>query len=128
MQPFAPVGLLVADGLGQDAFQGRLRRAAVILADPAGELEDLGRDQRLRADDLQDGFEVGARRFLGQASDAPEHFARAEGDLDTAADVNLVRQLWRNEVIELLAERDFQSDAGNHVCWSLSTTFQDDFQ
>jgi hypothetical protein len=61
VKPFAPVGLLVADGLGQDAFQGRLRRAAVVFANPAGELEDFGSDQRLRTDDFQDGLEPGVR-------------------------------------------------------------------
>ena len=116
MKPFAPIGLLVADGLGQDAFQGRLRRAAVILADPARELEDFWRHESLRADDLQDRLKGGVRRFLGQAGHAPEHFARAEGNLDTAADIDLFRQLRRNEVIELLAERDFQGDTGDHVC------------
>ncbi len=128
MKPLAPVGLLVADGLGQDAFQRRLRRAAVVIADPARELEDLGRDERLRADDFEDGLEPGVRRLLGQPGHAPQHFARAERDLDTAADVNLVRQFGRDEVIELLAERDFQGNAGNHVCWSLSTTFPGGFQ
>jgi hypothetical protein len=84
----------------------------------AGELEDFGGDQRLRADDFEDGLEPGVRRFLGQTGHAPQYFARAERDLHPAADIDLVRQLWRNEVIELLAEGDFQADVRNHICRS----------
>ena len=116
MQPLAPVGLLVADGSGQDAFQRRLRRATVVIADPPGQLQNLGRHQRLRADDLQDGLEARVRRLFGQPGHAAQHLARSERDLDAAADLDLVRELGRNEVIELLAEGDFQRNAGNHVC------------
>ena len=114
-QPFAPAGLFAADGFGQDTFQGGFRCATIIAADPAGELQDFGRDERLCADDFEDGFQPGVCRRLGQPGDAPEHFARAERNLDTAADVDLVGQLGGNEIIELLAERQFQGDAGDHL-------------
>src|ERR1039458_5844316 len=116
MKPLAPVRLLVADSFGQHAFQGRLRRAAVVLADPAGELKDFGCDERLRANDFEDGLKGRVLRFLSQASYAPEHLARAERDLHSAAEVNFVRELGRNIVIELLAECDFKGNAGNHAC------------
>ena len=61
MKPLAPVGVLVADGFGQDALQCRLRRAAVVFSDPAGELENFRRHQRLGAEHLQDRFEPGVR-------------------------------------------------------------------
>ena len=51
-------------GLGKNAFQSNLRCAAIILADPARELEDLGRDQRLAADGVQN------RAQLGRAANA----------------------------------------------------------
>ena len=76
---------------GRTLFKRHLRRAAVVIADPARELEDLGRDERLRADDLEDGLEAGVGRLLGQPGHAPEHLARAERDLDAAADVDLLR-------------------------------------
>ena len=86
----------MADGFGQDAFQRGFRGAAIVIADPAGELEDSGSDEGLPAEDFEDGFQPCVSRLLDQSSDAAQHFPRAERDLDAAADVNLVRQLGRN--------------------------------
>ena len=113
-QPLAPAGFFLADRFGQDAFQGDFGRAAIIFANPARELEDLGRDERLRADDFEDGLEIRMRGFLGERRDATEHFARAERHLHAAADVHLSFEPGRNRIIELLAERDFKGDAGDH--------------
>ena len=113
-EAFAPAGLFLAHGFGQDAFQGNFGRTAVILADPAGELEDFGGDKRLRADDFQDGPQIDVRGFLGERGDATKHFARAELHLHAAADVHLSDKFRRNEVIKLLAERELQCDPCNH--------------
>ena len=118
-QPLAPAGFLLAHGFGQDAFQGGFRRAAVIFGNPARELQDLRRDQGLRADDFEDGFESGVRRFLGQRGDDAQDLARTERHLHPAADIDLSRQSGRNQIIELLAERDFEADAGNHADWKV---------
>jgi hypothetical protein len=113
-QPFAPAGFLLAHGFGQDGFQRGFRRAAIVLGNPAREFQDLRRDERLRADDFENGFEIGVRRFLGERGDAAENFARAERHLHAAAHLDLPRQSGRNQIIELLAERDFKADAGDH--------------
>ena len=102
------MGVLLAHGFGQDALQRRLRRAAVVFADPACELENLGRDERLRADDFEDGLEVRVRRLLGERGDDAENLARAERHLHAAAHIHRVGEFWRDGVIELLAERDFE--------------------
>ena len=117
VKPFTPPGFLVAHGFGEDAFQGGLRRAAVVVADPAGKLEDFGRNERLRADDLEDRLQCRVGGLLGQPGYAAQHLARAERNLDAAADLDLTGQLRRDEVIELLAERQFQGDAGDHGAW-----------
>src|SRR5262245_7627846 len=53
-QPFAPAGLFFADDFGQNALKRNFRRATVIVRDPTRELQHLGRNQGLRADDLDD--------------------------------------------------------------------------
>ena len=55
-QPFAPRRIFLSHGLGQDRLQRDLRRAAVIFADPARELQNFWCHQRLLADDLDDRF------------------------------------------------------------------------
>ena len=49
VEALAPAGLFFADGFGEDAFEGRFRRAAVIFPDPTGELEDFRGDEGLGA-------------------------------------------------------------------------------
>src|SRR5439155_11432860 len=78
------------------------------------ELEHLRRDERLRADDFENRLELRVRGFLGERRDAAKHLARTKRHLDAAAHVHLARQRGRNEVIELLPQRDFESDAGDH--------------
>jgi len=106
--------LFVAHDFGQDAFQCDFRGATIIVRDPPRELEDFGRDERLRADDFDDGLEFGVGGFFGEGGDAAEDFARAERDLHAAADIHLASEPGRDEVIEFLSERDFEADAGNH--------------
>ena len=113
-QAFAPAGFFLAHGFGQNGFQRDFRRAAVIIGNPAREFQDLRRDERLRADDFENGFEIGVCRFLGERGDAAQNFSRAERHLHAAAHLDLPRQSGRNQIIELLAERDFEADAGNH--------------
>ena len=113
-QSFAPAGVFLAHGFGQDGFQRGFRRAAVIFANPARELQDFRRHQRLRADDFENGFEVRVAGFLGDGGDDAENFARAERHLHAAADINLSGQFRRNQIIKFLAQRDFQTDAGDH--------------
>ena len=114
-QSLAPAGFLLAHGFGQNGFQRDFRRAAVVIGNPARELQDLRRDERLRADDFENGFEIGVRRFLGERGDAAENLARAERHLHAAADLDLSGQSGRNQIIKFLAQRDFKADAGNHV-------------
>ena len=68
----------------------------------------------MRADDFEDGFEIGVAGFFGHGGDDAENFPRAERHLHAAADIHLPRQRRRNRIIELLAQRDFQTDAGDH--------------
>ena len=114
-QPLAPAGLFLAHSLGQDALERNLRRAAIIFANPSRQFQDFGRDQRLRAEDLDDGLEPRVGGFLGDGRDAAQHLARSERHLHAAAHVHLVRQFRRNQVVKLLAEREFQGDTGNHA-------------
>ena len=113
-QLFFPAISFLADGFGQNAFQRRLRRAAIILGNPAREFQHLGRDERLRADDFENGLEICVTGFFGNGGDDAENFARPERHLHPAADINLSSQPRRNEVIEFLPQRDFQADAGDH--------------
>ena len=113
-QSLAPAGFLLAHGFGQNGFQRGFRRATVVIGNPAREFQDLRRDERLGADDFQNGFEIGMCGFLGEGGDATQNFSRAEWHLYAAADLDLSGQSGRNQIIELLAERDFEADAGNH--------------
>ena len=115
VESLAPAGLFVSDGVGQDGFEGGFWSAAVVFADPAGELEDFGCNERLCADDFEDGLEFGAVGGFGKGSDATENFARSERNLNAAANADLGSEIGRNGVIELFAESEFESDACDHV-------------
>ena len=67
------------------------------------------------ADDFENWFEIGMHGFFGEGGDTAQNFSRAEWHLHAAADLDLSRQSGRNQIIELLAERDFEADAGNHA-------------
>ena len=95
-QLFFPAFLFLAHGFGQNAFQRGLRRAAIIFANPAREFQNFRRHQSLRADDFENGFEFGVRRFLGERGDTSENFPRAERHLHAAADFDLPGQFRRN--------------------------------
>ena len=58
---------------------------------------------------------MGVRGFFGEGGDATKNFSRAERHLHTAADLDLSGQSGRNQIIELLAEGDFETDAGDHA-------------
>ena len=113
-QPLAPTRVLMAHGFGQHGLECDLRRAAVIVRNPARELEDFGRHERLCADDFENGFESRVRRFLRHRRNDAENFPRAERNLYPTAHVHLAHQFRRDGVIELLAEGYFESDASNH--------------
>jgi hypothetical protein len=54
------------------------------------------------------------RGFFSESGDAAEDFSRSERDLDSSADFDLLGKRGRNGIVELLAERHFQSHASNH--------------
>jgi hypothetical protein len=83
-QPLAPAGFLLAHGFGQNAFECDFRRAAVVLGNPARKFQDFRRDERLRADNFQNWFEIGVCRFFGERGDATQNFSRAEWHLHAA--------------------------------------------
>ena len=114
MQTLAPAFLLLADGIRQDALERDLRRAAIVIRDPARQPQHLGRDRTLRADDLENGAEIRVRRFLDERGDDARHLARAERNFHARSDLDAARQLRRDGVIELLAERNFEGDARDH--------------
>ena len=99
---------------GYDPTSTDLHLGHTITMRKLRQFQDLGRDESLRADHLDDRFEFRVRGFLGESRDATQDFARTERDLDAAADVDLPGQAGRYEVIELLAEREFERDAGDH--------------
>jgi len=49
-EAFAPALLFFAHGIGQDAFEGGFHGATIVVADPAGEIEDFGSDEALGSD------------------------------------------------------------------------------
>jgi hypothetical protein len=113
-QAFLEPCIFLAHGVGQDALERNLRRAAVVVRNPSRELEHLRRHETVRADDLRDGPQVRVRALLDDRGHDAVHLARAEGDFDARAHVNARCQLRRNGVIKLLAERDLEGDAGDH--------------
>ena len=103
-EAFFPAGLFVADGFGQDGTKGRVERAAVVVRDPLGELEDFGGDFCVFADDFVDALE-GRVIGLGQErSDRAEDEPRAERNLDPGADQDLAFEDGRNEIIEFFPQ------------------------
>ena len=113
-EAFAPAVLLAANDLGQHALQGGLRRAAVVVRDPARELEHAGRDEGLLADDAGEVTEVRVRGLLGECRDAAHDLPVAEGHLHARADLHPPSQLRRDGVVELPAKGDLKGDAGDH--------------
>jgi len=113
-QPFAPARVFLAHRFGQNTFQRDLRCAAIILANPARELQNFRRHQSLRADDFENGLEIKMAGFFRERGDHAENFPRAERHLHPAAHINLSRQFRRNGIIKFLPQRDFQTDAGDH--------------
>ena len=114
MQALAPAGVFSAHRLRQHALEGDLRRAAIVVSDPARQRQHLGRHQRRRADDPDDGPELGEGGFLSQRGDDAKDLPSAKGHLDARPHVHLPEQFRRDGVIKLFPERDFQGDAGNH--------------
>ena len=58
-EAFFPTGFFVADGFGQDGAERGIERAAVVVGDPLGELEDFGGDFGVFADDFVDALQRG---------------------------------------------------------------------
>ena len=114
VKAFAPAGLLLAHGLGQNALERQFDGAAVVLADPARELEHLGGDGALLADDLGDGAEVRVRGLLDERRDHAQHLARAEGNFDTAAHLDPAGEFRRDRIVKFPAQGDFKGDARDH--------------
>ena len=54
-------------------------------------------------------------RLFDQRRHTAHHLPRTERDFDPRADLDLFRHFCRNQVIELLAERDFQCHTGDHA-------------
>ena len=115
VQTLPPTGVLGAHGLRQHTLEGDLWRAAIVVGDPARQRQHLGRYQRRCADDLHDRPELREGGFLGQGGDDAEDLPPAKGHLDARPHVHLPEEFRRDGVIKLLAERDFQSDTGDHA-------------
>ena len=119
VESLAPASVFVANSIGKDGFERDFGSAAVVLANPASELEDFGRDERLRADDFEDGLEFGAVGCLSKSGDAAEHLARAKRNLDAAAHADLSSEIRGNGVIELFPESEFEGNASDHLGGSI---------
>ena len=114
MEEFAPAGGFFPHRLGQHALERGLGRAAVVVADPARQLQHLGRDEGLFADDFEERLRIRVLRGFGQRRDTAQHLARSERHLHAGAHFDPARQLRGNEVIKLPAQRDFQRDPCDH--------------
>jgi putative sigma-54 modulation protein len=83
----APIewGFFLAYCFGQYTLEGRLGRATIVFANPPSQLENLRGHQRLRTNDLQDGFELGPIRGFGQPGHAAQNFPRPKRHLHSGA-------------------------------------------
>ncbi len=109
-----PAVLLASYRLRQHALQGGFQRAAIVVRNPARELEHARRDQALAADYLVDRLEIGVRRIVAHRGDDAQDLARAERHLDACALGHEFAQLVGDEVVKLAAQGDFEGDPGDH--------------
>ena len=115
VKPFSPAFLLLAHRIGQHTLEGGLRRAAIILGNPAGQFEHSRRHQRLRANDFGYGLKCVVIRLFSQTGHAPEHLSAAERHLHTRAHLHPAFQFRRDQVVKLPAQGDFQCDTRDHA-------------
>ncbi len=113
-QSLTPARLLLPHRLGQDALQRNLRRTAVVIRNPPGQLQHPRRHERWRSHHPQDGPQVRMRRMLHQRRHAPRNLPRTKGNFHPRPHGHLGLQFRRNDIIELLPEGDFQRYASNH--------------
>src|SRR5678809_1490324 len=97
---FAPAGLLLANGVGQDGFQCYFGRAAVVIGNPTRELEDFWRDECLCANDFEDWLQTRMRGFFGEPRNTAEDFSWTKRDLNSSANFDLLGKRGRNGVVE----------------------------
>ena len=96
------------DGAWQHGGQNRPQRAAVIRADPSGQVQQLAGNERLGVDDLADGLEGTTGSTLGNGDTEADLAAigASERGLDALADLKRVSQLrWDTVVKELVQGR-----------------------
>ena len=114
VQPFAPAFLLLAHSVRQHRLHSDLRRAAVVVGDPAHEAQNRRRHQCLTADRLDDLAEIAVRRLVEHRRHHPHYLARPERHLHPRALVDAALQLLRHEVVKLTSDSDVQCHTGNH--------------
>src|SRR5947209_17845512 len=108
MQPLSPAGFLLAHGLGQDAFESDLRRAAIVVGNPAGQFQDLGGHEGLCSDDSKNGLELCMCRLLGQTSYTAHYLSPTKGHLNAAANADLRDEIGRDGIIKFLSQGDLE--------------------
>ncbi len=110
---FFPTDLAFADDFGQRAFHGQFDGAAVVLAHPAGEFEDLVAEERFFSDDLPYFFQMRILRVVGEADDVALRGGFAERDGDARANLHRARETRRDAVVEFAVEREVDHYLGD---------------
>ncbi len=110
---FLPTDLAFADDFGQRAFHGQFDRAAVVLAHPAGEFEDLVAEERFFTDDVPYFFEVWVLRIVRKADDVALGGPFAERNGDTGADLHRARKTRRDGIVKFAVEGEVDDDFGD---------------
>src|SRR3954447_3034130 len=113
-QTLFPTRLLMADRLRQNRLERDVERAAVVIGDPPGELENFWRNNGVAADNFVDRLQAAMRRFSKQRGDRTKNQPGTEGNFDARARSHLAFELGRNEIIELLAKNEVECNAGDH--------------
>jgi len=85
-------------------------RGAVVLRDPAAEVDEFGCEDRLLVDEAEDFFERAAWGRVVKFEDEAGEFARAEGDEYATAGLDTVLEGFEEAVGEGLVEGDGQAD------------------
>jgi len=106
---------LFPDGAGQDGADGRLDRRAVVLGNPAREVEDVLFDKRLLADSVADFLELGNIHvgFVGQADDKAACLGPAERNDNLRADPQVQFKPLGDQVIEFPVHGDLNNHFGD---------------